>query len=135
MDDGSGVPPADAVVEIAVGSTPEFTISSLHEVLAPALFASPLYTAIQLYVPTALVVYGEIALLAEPSEPSVTVTLWTAPLPPSLAKQFGLLGEYRLKVTVPVGLSPPDTCAVSWIWVPTGPPDDATVTIVGDACR
>jgi hypothetical protein len=47
--------------------------------------------------------------------------------------QVGLLGEKRLKVTVPVGFTPPETCAVSWIWVPTGPPFEAVVTIVGDA--
>ena len=45
--------------------------------------------------------------------------------------QAASLGAYRLKVTVPVGLEPPVTEAVSWIAVPTGPPPDGVVGMLG----
>ena len=40
-------------------------------------------------------------------------------------------GANRWKVTVPVGLTPPVTVAVSEMEVPTGPPADGVVAIVG----
>jgi hypothetical protein len=47
--------------------------------------------------------------------------------------QVVLPGGKRLKVTVPVGLAPPLTVAVSLIAVPTGPPAEGVVEIVGVA--
>jgi hypothetical protein len=38
-----------------------------------------------------------------------------------------------VKVTVPVGLLPPVTVALSWIAVPRGPPAEASVVIAGVA--
>ena len=43
------------------------------------------------------------------------------------------VGGNRLKVTVPVGLNPPLTVAVSEMDVPTGPPADGVVAMVGAA--
>ena len=42
-------------------------------------------------------------------------------------------GGNRLKVTVPVGLKPPVTVAVSEMEVPTGPPAEGVVAMVGVA--
>ena len=42
-------------------------------------------------------------------------------------------GPNRLKVTVPVGVTPPLTVAVSKMEVPTGPPADGVVAMVGVA--
>ena len=43
-------------------------------------------------------------------------------------------GENSVKVTVPVGLNPPVTVAVSEIDKPTGPPGDGVVAMAGVAC-
>ncbi len=45
--------------------------------LHPCCWRHRCRSAIQLYVPTAVVVNGDDALLADPSEPSATVTVWT----------------------------------------------------------
>ena len=47
--------------------------------------------------------------------------------------QFASPGPNRLKVTVPVGMTPPLTVAVSKMEVPTGPPADGVVAMVGVA--
>ena len=43
------------------------------------------------------------------------------------------VGANRLKVTVPVGVNPPLTAAVSEMDVPTAPPADGVVAMVGVA--
>ena len=47
--------------------------------------------------------------------------------------QVVFAGAYRLKVTVPVGVNPPLTVAVSEMDVPTGPPAEGVVAMVGVA--
>ena len=47
--------------------------------------------------------------------------------------QVGSVGGNRLKVTVPVGLKPPLTVAVSEMETPTGPPAEGVVAMVGVA--
>jgi hypothetical protein len=54
-----------------------------------------------------------------------------APVP---AVQSAVLAK-SLKVTVPVAPLPPVIVAVSWMTVPTGPPGDAVVSMVGDATQ
>ena len=46
--------------------------------------------------------------------------------------QLASFGPYRLNVTVPVGLVPPVTLAVSLSAVPIAPPAEAIVAIAGD---
>ena len=70
-------------------------------------------------------------------EPEVT-TIWrvasdTLDVNSGVAVQVASPGPNRLKVTVPVGLTPPLTVAVSKMEVPTGPPAEGVVAMVGVA--
>src|SRR5947207_3315802 len=47
------------------------------------------------------------------------------------SRQVGLSGSNRVKLTVPVGVNPPETVAESWIPIPTVPPADWVVAIEG----
>ena len=47
--------------------------------------------------------------------------------------QSWLVGEKRSKVTLPLGLNPPLTVAVSEMVVPSSPPGDGVVAMVGAA--
>ena len=70
-------------------------------------------------------------------EPEVT-TIWRAAMDTlevnsDVPVQVASLGPNRLKVTVPVGVTPPLTVAVSKIEVPTTPPAEGLVAMVGVA--
>ena len=65
---------------------------------------------------------------AEPADRVTVAVKITAP------EHDASFGPYRLNVTVPVGLKPPETVAVSEICVgPSAPPAEAVVAIVGVA--
>ena len=101
------------------------SFGELHGCVTALLLASPLYVAVQRYTPTTVGVNdADVALPAA----RATVDVKTG-----AAAQVASFGPYRLNVTVPVGLLPPDTVATSLIDVPTGPPAEAAVAIVGTA--
>jgi hypothetical protein len=124
----TAVPVSTAVVVesvvVMVGVTfVTVTGSDAQVLVAGLLFVSPAYTAVQCQTPDALLVKP--GLVAYGAEGSVFVYA-------GAAAQVESDGEKSLKVTLPVGLEPPESDAVSLSTVPTGPPADGVVAMVGD---
>jgi len=99
------------------------TGSALQVLVAGLLLVSPAYTAVQCQTPLALLVKP--GLVAYGAVGSVLV--YTA-----AEEHVASDGGKSLKVTLPVGLEPPVSAAVSLSTVPTGPPADGVVVMVGD---
>jgi hypothetical protein len=99
-----------AVVAIAGVALFTVTVSfaSPQTPALPALFVSPLYVAIHRYVPAASGVKA--GAVAEPAASVTAVDVYTSS---AGVHDTAALGPYSSNVTVPVGLEPPLTVAVS----------------------
>src|SRR5215831_5614270 len=73
-------------------------------------------------------------LLTSPPEVAVLPLSGLVEVNTGVPEQVSSPGGKSVKVTLPVGLTPPLTVAVSWIMVPTGPPGDGVCEIVA-GCR
>ena len=104
--------------------TVTLSLAAPQALVTGPLLASPLYAAIQLYVPGVVTVNAPEGYTPLPATGTVEVKM-AAPV------HVGLPGPKKVKVMVPVGLTPLERVAVSETDPPAGTDGDGAVTMDG----